>query len=816
MDRVNFKKEPIVSVVALSSSACSKTSEHKEKLSATERTDTETVTDNSTALHPAKASVFAKGKELFAFAGGCLVTYAKDAPLRHDAVSKEGDFAHYIVQPWYDWFGRNKRVTTSRALNTITLQSSHGQPERPIINGGGFNYAGVYGMPVEYESLHRKCLDTLPIPGAAAPLVEAALEQAVVAFWSAGCCFTTPTGYQSNILAFTAILDDDWFVLMDQKSHSSMSTAAYLSNAGGRKKFKHNDMHDLKRLLDEIEGQCPNIMVAVEGLYSLDGDIPDLAALYALKTRYNFVLCCDEAHSFLSLGTTGRGCLEWWNDMHPENTVPTDLIDIRTTTLSKAVGGIGGLVCAAERFYPALHSRAIALRSTGESLATPNMLQALWVLRQPERLTPSLARLRAITEYCHERLERAGVFVYGERTSPVLPIHAGRPTKASELSHVLRKQGVAATPFSKPAVPMWQSRVRIGMSAEFTDENVEQLVDALIGSCAVTGLVRPRRTGPACSTEPSKGPPFQWQVDDTGLLKERDDALRYLDRLIEAQRTQLAVPGIDDRRRGGHTSRLSPRSVIDAGHRTRGQYGLGSGSSRWILGTYPPHLEVEKIVCNITGQTASMVYTNTEGGLMSTVAALCRPVKGCPKHVLLVHKAAQQPILDGHRAAPRDCKTEKVVWNDLNDLTSILQSISDGKIQRKSYITLVLTLPPTTPCNHNTTLEALFTRLLTFRRKLHGLTIFLDCSSPSSFPSSEPFSAKLPLPQALHYLATELRARILIFGSFYQTFGLNGAFLAGDGALIDELRYTSRFYVFAAAPPPFMMGMVADALGGEC
>ncbi|KAK1824648.1 hypothetical protein LTR12_000973 [Friedmanniomyces endolithicus] len=797
---MDFKKEPIVNIVALSSSRCSTTSEHKEELPATKRTETETATDNSTALHPVKTSVFAKGKELFAFAGGCLVTYVKDAPLRHDAVSKQGDFAHYIVQPWYDWFGRNKRVTTSRALNTVTLQSCNGRPERSIINGGGFNYAGVYGMPVEYESLHRKCLDTLPIPGAAAPLVEAALEQAAVAFWSAGCCFTTPTGYQSNILAFTAILDNDWFVFMDQKSHSSMSTAAYLSNAGGRKKFKHNDMHDLERLLDEIEGQCPNIMVAVEGLYSLDGDIPDLAALHALKFRYNFVLFCDEAHSFLSLGKTGRGCLEWWNDMHPDNPVPTDLIDIRTTTLSKAVGGVGGLVCAAERFYRALHSRATALRSTGESLATPNMLQALWVLRQPERLARSLARLRAITEYCHERLERAGVFVYGERTSPVLPIHAGRPTKASELSHVLRKHGVAATPFSKPAVPMWQSRVRIGMSAEFTDENVEQLVDALIESCTATKLLYPRRATSASFTTPGKCARFQWQEDDTGLVKERDDALHYLDHLIEAQRRQLADAGLHDRRRGGHTSRSSPRSVIDAGHRTRGQYGLGSGSSRWILGTYPPHLEVEQIVCNIIGQPASMVYTNTEGGLMSTVAAHC---------------GAQQPILDGHRAAPRDCKTEKVVWNDLDHLTSTLRSLSEGKRQKKSYITLVLTLPPNSPCHHNTTLGTLITALLSLRRKLNGLTILLDCSSPSPYPSSEPFPAKLPLPQALHYLATELRARTLVFGSFYQGLGLNGAFLAGDGALIDELRYTSRFYVFAAAPPPFMMGMVAEALGGE-
>ncbi|TKA73948.1 hypothetical protein B0A55_05644 [Friedmanniomyces simplex] len=247
-----------------------------------------------------------------------------------------------------------------------------------MIIGGSFNYAGTYGMSADYDALHRECLNTLPIPGAASSLVERALQEAVAGFWSADCCFTTPTGYQSNILAFTAILDNDWVVLMDQKSHSSMSTAVYLANAGGRKKFKHNDMRDLERLLEEVHGRYANVIVAVEGLYSLDGDVPDLATLHTLKARYDFVLCCDEAHSFMLLGKTGRGCLEWWNDTHPDNTVPVDLIDIRTTTLSKAVGGLGGLK---EKNYITLILNAQPTDSTAE-VNPINLIERLLSLRR--------------------------------------------------------------------------------------------------------------------------------------------------------------------------------------------------------------------------------------------------------------------------------------------------------------------------------------------------------------------------------------------------------------------------------------------------
>lgn len=97
----------------------------------------------------------------------------------------------------------------------------------------------------------------------------------------------------------------------------------------------------------------------------MEADVPPLDAMHRLKELYNFILLCDEAHSLLSIGTTGRGCLEYWNDNHPDAQVPSDLIDIRTATLSKAIGGIGGMIAGKAKFESAIRSHITQLRQDG-------------------------------------------------------------------------------------------------------------------------------------------------------------------------------------------------------------------------------------------------------------------------------------------------------------------------------------------------------------------------------------------------------------------------------------------------------------------
>jgi serine palmitoyltransferase len=220
-------------------------------------------------LEPSDLSSLAKMKESITFARAYFHTWIRDRVEPHHALSGAGDFAHFIVNPLYEWYGHNKRILTSQPLRRVCLKEAQKQNSTiSFINCSSYNYVGTYSMSQEYEWLQRRCLDTLPIANAAAVgLMHSALEAEIASHFGAEYCVTAATGYQANVVTLTAILDKSWVVILDEKSHSSLFTATHLSQVGMRKKFKHNDMADLNKVLDEVTGHLPNIMVVVEGVY---------------------------------------------------------------------------------------------------------------------------------------------------------------------------------------------------------------------------------------------------------------------------------------------------------------------------------------------------------------------------------------------------------------------------------------------------------------------------------------------------------------------------------------------------------------------
>jgi 7-keto-8-aminopelargonate synthetase-like enzyme len=123
-------------------------------------------------------------------------------------------------------------------------------------------------MPVEYEALQRKCLARLPHCSARdVQELRSELSARIAAFFGTDCCHFTSTGFGSNVLAFPAIIQNDWMVVLDEKCHKSMFVGSFLSEAGMRKRFKHNDMKELEYVLQTAGRKYSNIMVAVEGIY---------------------------------------------------------------------------------------------------------------------------------------------------------------------------------------------------------------------------------------------------------------------------------------------------------------------------------------------------------------------------------------------------------------------------------------------------------------------------------------------------------------------------------------------------------------------
>ena len=539
----------------------------------------------------------------------------------------------------------------------------------------------------------------------------------------------------------------------------------------------------------------------------MDGTVPALAELYLLKKKYAFVLYCDEAHSFLSIGSGGRGCLELWNDENPDAMLPDDLIDIRTAALSKAVGGLGGVVFGAARFEDAVRSRSEHLHKRGhESVSTSTLVQALYVLGQPQRLRRQLHHLRHMTIFCKKELQRFGVHVYGDAATPILPVHAGRPTLSCKLSYKLRQLGVLATPINVPAVKFWESRVRVTLSADFSDDQVNKLLDSIIEashSVGITKRVKLQRIQ------------YKYAGGDVAASNEEEEhrtCVRNIHALIHK----------DSASQGSHHSssteaftRNCGNAVIQAGHTSRARYGLGSSGSRWVSGTFSPHLALEQLLAATAGQEAAMTFSDAEFGLSSTIAALCRPLLGYKKHYLLVPSTAHETVREGLRIASKRDMPEVVEYDDLVDLYAAMNRLSR---RNSTYFTIYIETVTTNNASL-INLPLILANLQKHKGPSSGMTFLLDDTHGLGHHGPKRLgilgdTAKLNRAAETRSL-DDAQLQILVYGSFHRAFGLSGGYLAGDEVLISELRYTSRGYMYSTSPQPFVMDMVGRALKGR-
>lgn len=715
------------------------------------------------------------------------------------SLSAVGEFQHYYVVPHCFWWSKNDRTLLTQTLTSVDVQDGTGSVQR-LINAGSHNYTGLYSMTPESEELQWLCLEKLPFADVTAvPALYTAMNQAVCRHFSVDFCCSSSSGYGSNMLALPAILDSSWLMLMDDKSHSSMYAGAFLAETGCVIKFRHNDMIQLEDLLKEVGPKYEHVLVAIEGFYSMDGTIPALADLHRLKQAYGFVLYCDEAHSFLSVGSSGRGCLELWNEECPDSPMPIDLIDLRTATLSKVVGGLGGLVFGHARFEEAIRARSRRLHERGEEpVSTSTIIQTIYVLSRSILLERKLHRLRSITNFCRGELRKFHVHVYGNAVTPILPIHAGRPTMAAKLSYSLRRLGLLATPITVPAVKFWESRVRVTLSADFSDEQVNKLVDCIIDASRSCGIVKNVKAQRRTYTYTGNG----FAADDEEL-RENAECFKSIHEFIDCdvsnqQHCFSSSQQTFERNCGG--------LVRKVGHNSRANYGLGSSGSRWVTGTFAPHLEVERTLAEHTQQEAAMTFANAEIGLSSTTAALCRPLLNYKHHYMLVplkgHEKGHESIQEGLRIASRKEKPEIVIYADLEDMFAIMSKYAG----RKTYFTVYM---DTIAEDKLVDFKKIVSRLQGHKGQ-SGMTLLLDDSK--GLGQHGPNRLGIAGCSDLRSAAQALGAQILVYGSFYQAFGLSGGFLAGSDVLIEELRFTSRGYMFSTSPQPYVMDMINKAL----
>jgi 8-amino-7-oxononanoate synthase len=286
-----------------------------------------------------------------------------------------------------------------------------------------------------------------------------------------------PSGFQTNQGIIAPLLGRGDVVFTDSQDHASIIDGARLGYAD-RKKFRHNDMDDLERLLQKTDPDAGKLVV-VDGLYSMEGDICPLDRLVELKRQYNFRLMVDDAHGLGVLGAGGRGTAEHFGLI--------DEVDLMMGTFSKAMGSLGGYVAGPKVVieYLKYNSRALIFASSMTPAAVGAAIGALEIIEtEPERrvqLFRNAARLRA------------GFKALGLQTvegdSPVVPVIVGDNPLTFQLWERLMEEGVFANPVISPAVPEGMQLIRNCLMATHTSVQIDRVLEIYERAARAVGLL---------------------------------------------------------------------------------------------------------------------------------------------------------------------------------------------------------------------------------------------------------------------------------------------------------------------------------------
>jgi len=347
--------------------------------------------------------------------------------------------------------------------------------ERELINFASYNYLGYSGDPRVNEAA-KAAIDrygtsvSASRPVAGERPIHRELEQALAALYAVDDAVVFVSGHATNVSTIGHLFGARDLILHDELVHNSALVGAQLSGAK-RRAFAHNDLDALEGLLGQLRGQFERVLIVVEGLYSMDGDFPDLPRLVELKSRFGAFLMVDEAHSLGVMGARGFGIREHFG-------LAGQAVDIWMGTLSKTLAGCGGYIAGEAALVEHLkflapgflYSVGIPAQVAAPALAALRLLQA-----EPERV----ARLRQRSGYFCQQARQAGFDVGDSQGLAVIPILTGSSLKAAQLSERLLEEGINVQPILYPAVPESRARLRFFITCEHTEAQLDATLNIL-------------------------------------------------------------------------------------------------------------------------------------------------------------------------------------------------------------------------------------------------------------------------------------------------------------------------------------------------
>jgi 8-amino-7-oxononanoate synthase len=351
---------------------------------------------------------------------------------------------------------------------------------RPLVNFSVYDYVGL-AHDSEVAAAAKAAIDRYGTSAGASRLVAGEkqvhgdLEQALADYLGTPAAITFVSGHATNVTTIGHLFGKDDLILHDILAHNSIVQGAMLAGAT-RRSFAHNDWQALDALLSEVRSHYRRVLIAIEGVYSMDGDFPELPRFLELRRKHKTLLLVDEAHSLGTMGTSGRGIGEHWKVVRSE-------VDLWMGTLSKSLASCGGYIAGSADLVKYLKYTAPGfVYSVGLSpSAAAAALAALTVLRrEPQRV----ARLRERAALFLKLTREHGLDTGPSAGTPVVPIIVGSSIKALRLSRALFDRGINVHPILPPAVPDRSARLRFFITTNHSEEQIRATVSAVADELA--------------------------------------------------------------------------------------------------------------------------------------------------------------------------------------------------------------------------------------------------------------------------------------------------------------------------------------------
>lgn len=344
-----------------------------------------------------------------------------------------------------------------------------------LISFANYDYLGLAG----HESITQAASEALEKYGTGAlgsrlvggeRTIHSAFEDDVASFVGTEACLALVSGYLTNVSIISHLLGSKDLLLIDELCHNSIVTGAKGTKAN-LLTFRHNDLDHLNHLLETHRGEYRSCLIVVEGLYSMDGDLPDLPRLLEIKERHGSWLLIDEAHSIGVLGDRGRGLSEHFGE-------DPGRIDLIVGTLSKAFVSCGGFVCGRKEVMDWLrftlpgfvYSVGLSPVITAAAHAALNL-----VIAQPQRT----ARLRLISELFLQKAQAAGLDTGSAVGRGVVSIIFPDLFSTMLASEALLKANIFAPPIVHVGVPKDAPRIRFFLSARHEAHHLDEAISVL-------------------------------------------------------------------------------------------------------------------------------------------------------------------------------------------------------------------------------------------------------------------------------------------------------------------------------------------------